>query len=414
MKPLSAFLAIFTWLVVLSPLAGSSGYTLNIYGNANLDDRIDEADIAYIEGVITAGNKPTILSDADGDGSVDESDVERVLRIINGTEDQLILIDDANRTVRIDMPVESVVPLVDRDAKILGVLDATDLAVGVSSNIKESKEYQVILPELTELESVGSWTEPDLEELLRIEPDLLIAYSTHAENINESIGDRVAVIGFSSSTPDTTKDELLKLSYLLGRREQADEYVNEFHDKYLNIIKDRIEDLPSEDRPSVYVESNSASYKTYNKNSVVQKLVEIVGGRHAFSDLDGSGAFATLDAEEVMKRNPDVIIKYAEKADSGYEIDDPSKIEALRKEMLDRPELAEVSAVKNGRVYVMSSYLSYGTDYPVLLMYWSKWIYPDLFQDIDPEEVHREYLSRFFKKDYALSEEGYFVYPEDE
>jgi iron complex transport system substrate-binding protein len=365
-RPLSIFLAVFAWLVISSSLAWSSDYTLKIYGNANMDDRIDEADVAYIEGVIAASNAPTPLSDADCDGKVGASDIEQVLRIINGTEEQLILIDDANRTVRIAMPVKSVVPLVDRDAKILGVLGAQDLAVAVSSNINDSKEYKIILPELSKLSAVGSWTEPDLEKLLQIEPDLLIAYSTYAENINKSIGNRVAVVGFSSSTPETTKDELLKLSYVLNRRERCDGYFSEFHDKYLNIISDRIEGLTSNDRPSVYVESNSGSYKTYNKNSVVEKLVEMAGGRHAFSDLDGSGAFATVDAEEVMKRNPDVIIKYAEKNDSGYETGDPSKMEALRNEMLGRPELAEVNAIKSGQVYVMSSYLSYGTDYPVL------------------------------------------------
>jgi iron complex transport system substrate-binding protein len=414
MKRFSFFGAIFALLTVLSPMALSSDYILEIYGNGNMDGKIDEADVAYIEGVIAASNKPTLLSDANCDGSVNQSDIEQVQKIIKGIEEELILIDDANRTVKIDMPVKSVVPLVDRDAKILGVLGAENMAVAVSSNIQQSKEYQITLPEFSNLPAVGSWTNPDLEKLLQIEPDLLIAYSTHAENINKSIGNRVPVIGFSSSTPDTTKDELLKLSYVLNRRERAEEYFDEFHDKYLNLIKERVENLPSNDRPNVYVESNSGTYMTYNKNSVVQKLVEMAGGRHSFSDLEGSGAFANVDAEEVMKRNPDVIIKYAEKNDSGYEMSDTSKMEALRKEILGRPELAQVNAVKSDQVYIMSSYLSYGTDYPVLLLYWSKWLHPNLFKDIDPEAIHREYLSRFCSKDYAPGELGCFVYPKEE
>lgn len=403
--------AVCTWLALSAAPASPSEYTLDIFGNANLDDRIDEADVAYIEGAVKGELQPNYLSDADGDGSVTESDAEQVLKIINGTEEQIILIDDANRTVKIDMPVDSVVPLVDRDAKILGVLKAQDLAVAVSGNIKESKEYRITLPGLTELEAVGSWTEPDLEKLLEIQPDLLIAYSSSAKAINDSIGNRVAVISFGSSTPKTTRDELLKLSYVLNRRENSDVYFNEFHNKYLNIISDRISGLSEDDRPSVYVEASSQPYKTYNKNSVVQKLVDLAGGRHIFSDLDGSGAFATLDAEEIIKRNPDVIIKYAEKNDSGYEVIDTTKMQALRDEILGRPELAEVSAVKSGQVYVMSSYLSYGTDYPALLMYWSKWLHPDIFADMDPEVIHREYLDSFTEKDYQPNELDSFVYP---
>ncbi|MDD1762197.1 MAG: ABC transporter substrate-binding protein [Methanothrix sp.] len=411
MRLFSLLFAVCTWLALSAALVSSSEYTLDIFGNANLDDRIDEADVAYIEGAVKGELQPTYLSDADGDGSVTESDVEQVLKIINGSEEQIILIDDSNRTVKINMPVDSVVPLVDRDAKILGVLKAQDLAVAVSSNIKESKEYRVTLPRLTELEAVGSWTEPDLEKLLEIQPDLLIAYSSSAKAINESIGNRVAVLSFGSSTPETTRDELLKLSYVLNRRENADVYFNEFHDKYLNIIADRISELSEDDRPGVYVEASSQPYKTYNKNSVVQKLVDLAGGRHIFSDLNGSGAFATLDAEEIIKRNPDVIIKYAEKNDSGYEVIDSSKMQALRDEILGRPELAEVSAVKSSQVYVMSSYLSYGTDYPALLMYWSKWLHPDIFADMDPEAIHREYLDRFTEKDYQPNELGSFIYP---
>jgi len=412
MKKLVAILAALLSCLSLAVAIGiASESVLKVFGNANMDDRIDEADVAYIEGVVKGELQLSYLSDADGDGSVTGSDVEQVLNIINGTEEQIILIDDANRTVKIDMPVDSVVPLVDRDAKILGVLGAQDLAVAVSSNIKESKEYRITLPGLTELEAVGSWTEPDLEKLLEIQPDMLIAYSSSAKAINESIGNRVAVISFGSSTPKTTSDELLKLSYVLNRRENADAYFDEFHDKYLNIIADRISGLSDDDRPSVYVEASSQPYKTYNKNSVVQKLVDLAGGRHLFSDLDGSGAFATLDAEEIIKLNPDVIIKYAEKNDSGYEVIDSSKMQVLRDEILGRPELAEVSAVKNGQVYVMSSYLSYGTDYPALLMYWSKWLHPDIFVDMDPEAIHREYLDRFTEKDYPPGELGSFVYP---
>jgi len=154
---LAIFVAFFALLTAMPAFA--SDYTLGIFGNANMDDRIDEADVAYIEGVIAASNKPTLLSDTNGDGSVNQKDVEQVQKIIKGSEEQLILIDDANRTVRIDMPIKSVVPLVDRDAKTLGVLDAEDMAVAVSSNIKESKEYQIILPQLARLSSVGSWTD---------------------------------------------------------------------------------------------------------------------------------------------------------------------------------------------------------------------------------------------------------------
>lgn len=43
-------------LLLVMPV-GASDYTLGIYGNANMDDVIDEADIAYVEGIIAGTNE---------------------------------------------------------------------------------------------------------------------------------------------------------------------------------------------------------------------------------------------------------------------------------------------------------------------------------------------------------------------
>lgn len=401
---------IAAYVLFASASALGSDYTLGIFGNANMDDTIDEKDIAYIEGIIKGTNTPTNLSDANGDGTVDQKDSDQIKRILNGDEDQLIILDGINRTIKIAMPVKGIVPLVDRDAKVLAVLGALDKTVAVADDIKKSKEYSVILLRFTEFPSVGSYSDPDLEKLLELKPDVVLAHSVNAEKIAKSLGDKVIVLGFPPSTPESIVDELLKLGYVLNREGNSREYMNGFRDKYLNLIQERIKDLPENEKPKVYVENSNGPYQTSSKSSVVQGLVELVGGRHIFSDLEG-GPHSTVDAEDVLKRNPDIIIKYASKDDSGYGINDSAKMEALRREIMSRPELADVTAIKSDQVYVMSSYLSYGTDFPVLLVYWSKWLHPALFKDVNPEKVHREYLKMFCGKDYAPGEQGAFVFP---
>jgi iron complex transport system substrate-binding protein len=37
--------------------------------------------------------------------------------------------------------------------------------------------------------------------------------------------------------------------------------------------------------------------------------------------------------------------------------------------------------------------------------------HPDLFEDLNPEAVHQEYLDRFQRIDYDLNEHGIFLYP---
>ena len=81
--------------------AGASDYTLDIFGNANMDDTIDEEDIAYVEGIIKGENAATNLSDANYDGEVDEKDIAQIEEIIKGEEKNLTLIDSADKIVTV-------------------------------------------------------------------------------------------------------------------------------------------------------------------------------------------------------------------------------------------------------------------------------------------------------------------------
>ena len=43
----------------------------------------------------------------------------------------------------------------------------------------------------------------------------------------------------------------------------------------------------------------------------------------------------------------------------------------------------------------------------------AKWFYPELFEDLNPEEIHQEYIDDFCGIDYDVSEHGVFVYWEE-
>ncbi|MDD2755959.1 MAG: ABC transporter substrate-binding protein, partial [Methanothrix sp.] len=116
-------------LLIISPAAASS-FTLNIFGNANMDDTIDQVDIDYLEGVIKGTNEATNLSDANCDGIVDQKDIEQITQIIQGDEKNLTLIDTANRTVTLKMPIKKIVAVTGDAAEAIRVLHATDKVVG--------------------------------------------------------------------------------------------------------------------------------------------------------------------------------------------------------------------------------------------------------------------------------------------
>lgn len=391
--------------------AAASDNTLGIFGNANEDDTIDQQDVTYTEQIILEYSNQTQLADAKYDDKVDVLDVTQIELIILGREKELTLVDGAERTVTVKKPVERVIPLVTRDLEIIGVLgpEAEAKVIGVSRQIGDNIECNVYLQDISELPTVGSWTNPDYEAILNLNPDLVISYSTKAAEIDEKISGGIAVVGFGSSTPEIIMEELVMLGYILGENDRVRHYVDDFHDEYLGIIKARIDELPEDEKYKVYVEGTK-DYRTYTGTSVAQQFVDLSGGRYIFADLEG-GPFVTVDPEEVIVRNPDVVIKYVGTTEAGFGMVDPSVIEARREDVLNRPELSEVSAMKNGNVYLMSSELSYGLDYPVLVAYWAKWLYPELFEELDPHAIHQKYLTGFQETDYDLDEHGIFVYP---
>jgi len=92
MKPtiLAVLIVLFATSTLLTTAAAvSSDHTLKVFGNANMDDTIDEADIEYVQGVIDGTNEETELADANYDGEIDEEDIARIERIIDGGETEL-------------------------------------------------------------------------------------------------------------------------------------------------------------------------------------------------------------------------------------------------------------------------------------------------------------------------------------
>jgi len=137
----------------------------------------------------------------------------------------------------------------------------------------------------------------------------------------------------------------------------------------------------------------------------------MAGGKNIFDDL--SGEAITIDPESVVERNPEFIIWKISNI-GGYTLDknETVKFQEKQNEILSRPELSNVSAVKNKNVYILSSDVFFGGRYFLSIIYMAKWFHPDLFRDIDPKDIHQEYLTRFQHLDYDLDQQGVFVYPE--
>ena len=390
-------------------------YVLGVYGNANEDDTIDMRDLTYVK-LIFFGKKPeTELADAKYDGKINPLDFIQIKLIIVGKEKELTVIDGADRIVTVKKSVEKIVVFGTSTLETLRSLKLErSKIIGVHNSVIKENIY---FPEFNDAENVGSMKSPDYEKVLGLQPDVVIMYATFSKSNADAIQSKIesanpsiTVIRFDCHKPETYVEEVKKLGYILEKEEEADEFIL-FYRGCLDKIKERIEELSEEDKPRVYFEHWSA-YKSCAKGHSLHQKVEMAGGNNIFANEPV--LLPVVDPEAILIQDPEIVVKFVGAGVckfGGYIDDDPSRIIELRKTLKNRAGWDRISATKEGKIYMISYDILGGTRYIIGVTYMAKWFHPNLFEDVNPEATHREYLTRFQGLDYDLDEHGVFAYP---
>lgn len=400
--------ATYVALGAASPGQNNESFSLNIFGNANMDNTIDERDVNYLEEVIGKKKAATNLSDANLDGSIDDKDVELVKEIIRGDEKEISVIDESGKTVTIKEPLNRIVVCHAMFAEVMKSLGADDKIVGIPTYMEN---YTTFYPDLSTLATVGGASTPDAEAIVSLKPDLVIVYGNWAKNLETDLKSVAPVLRLTYRPFSTMDQDIMMLGYIVGKNKEAKELID-FYQKPLTQIKERVSSLAENKKPRVYLEYSD--YRTQSEGSGTHEMLLMAGGRNIASGLntDPNGA-PLVDPEWVIKENPEIIMRRALKADAscGYDEDNTTQIKALREKILSRPELANITAVKDGKVYCFSSDISTGLSYWLGIVYMAKVLHPDKFPELDPVAIHQEYLTRFQKLDFNLDKHGVFFYP---
>ena len=427
MKTSTILAGIATTMLLLVLPAAASDYTLEVFGNANEDDTINMQDVTYTELIILEYRDRTELSDSKYDGKINMQDVTQIELVILGKEKEITFVDALGEAVTVEKPVERIISGYTDRAETLQVLDATDKVVGVDAYVRERTS---IFPELSKLPEVTSFSSSrqNYEAMLNLMPDVYIPYmatpSSETKRLYEEKLPGVTIIflelGYQTKTKEnfieSFVNDIKKLGYILDKEDEAEEFC-EWYEGYTNMLNDRTGGLSDDEKPDVYV-----SFWRFESCVTREGIIGLAGGRNIGSDL-GTGHSVDVSSEWLMVRNPDFIIRNTVWS-TGYELDelsgetDPDSTSykltppLMVEDVLNKPELARVNAVTSRRVYVIEhTHLTTGPGHILGAVYYAKLFQPDLFKDLDPEEVHQEYLDRFMRIDYDLNEHGIFMYP---
>ena len=312
--------------------------------------------------------------------------------------------DAAGQQVQVRVPVRRLVTTNGMVAEIICALGGAETIVGLSDHtIKHNTD---LLVDLKGKANLGSPSSPNIEKIVELAPELVVAFypwmaPPDLESKFSPLG--IAVARLNCFRPDTIFQEIEILGKILGKEPEAAAYQAALRE-CLALTTSRVQGRVKPVR--VYLEG-FAENSTSSDKAPDRELFAMAGMVNIAADLPVP--FPKVAAEWVVAANPEVIIKsvVTSSGEMGYSATDRAGLQQLYAALLRRPAWEQIDAVRNGRVHLLCSEINSGPRLGIGLLYKAKWCHPDRFQDIDPEQVHRDWLRRWHNQELR----GIYVYP---
>jgi iron complex transport system substrate-binding protein len=194
--------------------------------------------------------------------------------------------------------------------------------------------------------SIGALLNPNLEKIISLKPDILIGTSAHEELALKLITKNLKTILLSNDTIDEILMSIDSISVLLDCQNQAKRLIQSIKDSinYYRVNPDLYKIKPPKTMLVLGREPGTTrNIGVIGSHNYMNSLWVIAGGLNLFSDLDTK--FAQVSRENIINRNPDLIIE--------FKIDDKWNKDKNTLNLQEWKDLKLLNAVKEKQVYVI-------------------------------------------------------------
>jgi iron complex transport system substrate-binding protein len=235
----------------------------------------------------------------------------------------------------------------DPPKRIISIVPATTemiFAIGGGPEVVAVSSYDKFPEEVAKLPKVGALLDPDVERILSLRPDLVIAYGTQS-NLREQLArTKIAVYAYRHGGLADAKRTILELGELTGRVTEARALVARL-DAELDGIRRRVAHRPRRRTLLVFGREPLALRNVYASGGYgfLHDMLDIAGGANVFGDVKRESVQMT--AETILARQPEVILELRVGAE-------PPAEERART-AASWNILSAVPAVRDGRVHLL-------------------------------------------------------------
>ncbi|MDA3940084.1 MAG: ABC transporter substrate-binding protein [Spirochaetia bacterium] len=238
------------------------------------------------------------------------------------------------------------------------------------------------------------------EQVAVTTPDLVIMKNFLKKSLGDPLSQLdIPILYLNLETPEAYEKDIRMLGKVFGNPERAAELI-QYYLEESNFIIERTKTVT--EKPDILfiyhtTRDGIAAFNIPPESWIQTRMVEMAGGNPVWTDIHPGGGWSKVNLEQIAAWNPDQIYVVAYKED----------IKVVLESMENSPEWQELKAVKDNKLKAFPVDF-YSWDQPdsrwILGLKWlAKQIHPELFSDLNIEEMTRS----FFKDLYYLTDEQY-------
>lgn len=246
-------------------------------------------------------------------------------------------------------------------------------------------------------EYIGTDFSINIEEIVKLKPDVMIVWSTQESEIGKLEALGVPVVALSNgadSDIEQMRANMRIIGQVLDKEEQAEKLIS-YNTEVEKYFQSKANQINQSNKPKVLYMRDS-TLKVAASKSFNQKMIELAGGINAANDV--SGSWTQVSMEEILKWNPDII--YLSNFDKFTPAD-------LYENKIEGQDWSNVSAVRNKKVYKtplgIYRWDAPNAETPLFLKWIGQKQQPAVFSDYNLENDLKSFYKEFFH--YDLSQE---------
>ncbi len=293
--------------------------------------------------------------------------------------------DQAGREVTIEKEPSSIVSGYYISSSLLIALGLKDKVVGIEAKADKRPIYKLAAPEMTELPNVGTAKEFNLEACAALSPDLVIL-PMKLKDAAQSLTDLgITVLLVNPESQDLLTEMINTIATATNTNSEAAKLLA-YIDSQKAILTSALSGVEPE---SVYLAGNSSFLSTAGPSMYQSSIIELAGGKNAADSITDT-YWAEISYEQLLAWDPSYIIIAS---DAEYTIDD----------VMNDPNLAECTAVKNSHVYAIPGDVE-ALDSPVPAgILASVWLAGILHPDQVPTDTYTTEMTNYYETFYGIN-----------